>query len=76
MSILNQLQSYRVDQLPRRMEKFQGEQKNVTRFHDFFILFYHYDFVVGLLQGFIIKGDRKLYFCKYWGLLAGILPEL
>ena len=46
------------------MEKFQGEQKNVTRFHDFLILFYQYDFVVGLLQGFMIKGDRKLSFSK------------
>ena len=34
-----------------RMEKFQGEQKNVTRFRDFF---FQYDFVVGLLQGFMI----------------------
>ena len=45
-----------------RMETFRGEQKNVTRFHDFFFLFYTYNFVVGLLQGFMIKGDRKLNF--------------
>ena len=32
-----------------RMEKFRGEQKNVTRFRDFLFLFYQYDFVVGLL---------------------------
>ena len=37
-----------------RMEKFWGEQKNVTRFSDFF-LFYQYDFVVGLLHGFMIN---------------------
>ena len=40
------------------MEKFQGEQKNVTRFRDFF-LFYQYDFVVGLLQGFMIYAHES-----------------
>ena len=33
--------------------KTRVEQKNVTRFRDF--LFYLYDFVVGLLQGFMIN---------------------
>ena len=33
------------------------EQKNVTRFHDF--LFYQYDFVVGLLQGFMINAHES-----------------
>ena len=48
------------------MNKFQGEQKNVTRFCDFFyfFLFYQYDFVVGLSQGFVIKGDIKFNFSK------------
>ena len=45
------------------MEKFRGKQKNFTRLRDFF-LFYQYDFAVGQLQGFMIKGDRKLNFSK------------
>ena len=38
------------------MEKFQGEQKNVTRSATFYLfLFYQYNFVEGLLQGFMIN---------------------
>ena len=40
------------------MEKFRGEQKSVTRFRDLF-LFYRYDFVVGLLQGFMINAHES-----------------
>ena len=40
------------------MEKFRVEQKNVTRFRDFF-LFYQYIFVVGLLQGFMINAHES-----------------
>ena len=39
------------------MEKFRGEQKNVTRSRD--ILFYKYDFEVGLLQGFMINAHES-----------------
>ena len=41
------------------MEKFRGEQKNVTRFRNFFFLLYQYDFVVGLLQGFMINAHES-----------------
>ena len=40
------------------METFRGEQKNVTRFHDFFFLF-QYDFVVSLLQGFMMNAHES-----------------
>ena len=43
--------------------------KNVTRFRDFFILFYQYDFVVGLLQGFMPMNQEVIP--RGWGLLAG-----
>ena len=47
------------------MEIFRGEQKNSPGSATFyFFLFYQYDFVVGLLQGLMIKGDRKLNFSK------------
>ena len=47
------------------MEKIGGEQKNMSPDSaTFLFLFYQYDFVVGLLQGFMIKGDRKLNFSK------------
>ena len=37
-----------------------GEQKNVTRFHNFFLLlFYQFAFVVGLLQGFMINAHES-----------------
>ena len=32
---------------------------NVTRFLDFLFLFYRYDFVVGLLQGFMINAHES-----------------
>ena len=42
------------------MEKIRVEQKNVTRFRDFFlILIYQYDFVVDLLQGFMINAHES-----------------
>ena len=40
------------------MEKFRGEQKNVTRLSDFFLL-YQSDFVVGLLQVFMINAHES-----------------
>ena len=54
------------------MEKIRGEQKNVTRFRDFFILFYQYDFVVGLLQGVMINAHESRSIPRGRGLLAGI----
>ena len=41
------------------MEKIRGEQKNVTRFRGFLFLFYQYNFVVDLLQGFTIKSHES-----------------
>ena len=72
------------------MEKFRGEQKNVTRFRDFtefFILFYQYNYVVGLLQGFMINahesgsnsqgaGTLSRDLTKTKSCSAGILPGL
>ena len=40
------------------MEKFRGDQTNVTKFCGF-ILFYQYNFVVGLLQGFMINAHES-----------------
>ena len=53
-----------------RMEKHRGEQKNVTRFRNF--LFYQYDFVVGLLQGFMINAHESGSNSPEVGTLAGI----
>ena len=57
-----------------RMEKIRVEQKNVTRFRDFFyfFLFYQYDFVVSLLQGFMINAHESGSNTPGAGLLAGI----
>ena len=53
------------------MEKFRGVQKNVTRFSDFF-LFYQYDFVAGLWQGFMINAHESGSNSPGRGLLAGM----
>ena len=54
------------------MEKFRGEQKNVTRFRDFLFLFYQCDFVVGLLQGFMTNAHESGSNSPEVGTLAGI----
>ena len=59
MSIYNRLQSYQVYQLPRfGWKKFEVNRRMSPDSATFF-LFYQYHFVVGLLQRFMIKGDKK-----------------
>ena len=56
VDIQNRWQSYRVYQLPGfGWKKFELNRRMLPDSAIFFILFYQYDFVVGLLQGFMIN---------------------